>query len=49
MDGGVTRERPPAAVHEHRGVALRATVDALLPTMDEASRRSIDFVLRTAA
>jgi HEAT repeat protein len=28
---------------------LRATLDALAPTVDEASRRSMQFVLRTAA
>jgi hypothetical protein len=37
--------------HSSRGpdVELRATVDALVPTLEAASRRSIDFVLRRAA
>ncbi len=29
-------------------VALRSTVDALLPTADEAAQRAISFVFRTA-
>jgi hypothetical protein len=45
------REWIAKSSHISRGpdAGLRPTVEALLPTLDEASRRSIEFVLRTAA